>query len=87
MKVSIEITKTEFKRAAYMFMSELKEEKEMETVKEVLTALEDEDNITVTDDILGDQRDQIKLVFAVAAITAKIRDVEQKDKLNQKCGT
>lgn len=78
MKVSIEISKTDIKRAAYMFMAELKEEKDMETVNKVLAALEDEDNITITDDILGDQRDQIKLVFAVAAITAKIRDIEQK---------
>lgn len=83
MKVSIEISKTDIKRAAYMFMVELKEEKDMETVNEVLAALEDEGNITITDDILGDQRDQIKLVFAVAAITAKIGNMNENGHSNQ----
>ena len=74
MKVSIEIPKSAIKKAAYLFMSQMKDEEDEEKVNKAVEALEKEDCITIFDD----QADQIYLVFAFSALATKAKELEEK---------
>jgi hypothetical protein len=76
MKVSIEIPKSAIKKAAYLFMSQMKDEEDEEKVNKAVEALEKEDSITISDELFNDQADQIYLVFALSALATKAKELE-----------
>ena len=78
MKVSIEISKSAIKKAAYLFMSQMKNEEDEEKVNKAVEALEKEDCITISDELFDDQADQIYLVFAFSALATKAKELEEK---------
>jgi hypothetical protein len=78
MKVSIEIQKSAIKKAAYLFMSQMKDEEDEEKVNKAVEALEKEDCITISDELFDDQADQIYLVFAFSALATKAKELEEK---------
>jgi hypothetical protein len=80
MKVSIEITKSAIKKAAYLFMSQAKNEEDEEKVNKAVEALEKEECITISDELFDDQADQIYLVFAFSALATKAKQLEEGEK-------
>ena len=78
MKVSIEIPKSAIKKAAYLFMSQMKDEEDEEKVNKAVEALEKEDCITISDELFDGQADQIYLVFAFSALATKAKELEEK---------
>ena len=78
MKVSIEIPKSAIKKAAFLFISQIDDEKGEEAVNKVVEALEKEDCITISEELLDDQTDQIYLLFAFSAIATKAKELEEK---------
>ncbi len=80
MKVTVEIPNSAVKKAAYIFLAQLNKEEEEEVVHKAVEACEKEDSIAVSDDLFDDQKDQINLVFAIAALTMKIKELEEKKK-------
>ena len=80
MKVTVEIPNSAVKKAAYIFLAQLNKEEEEEVVHKAVEACEKEESIAVSDDLFDDQKDQINLVFAIAALTTKIKELEEKKK-------
>ena len=78
MKVSIEIPKSAIKRAAYLFISQMKNEENEEKVFKAVEALEKEDCITISPELFDDQSDQICQVFAFSALAMKAKELEEK---------
>lgn len=78
MKVSIEIPKSAIKKAAYLYMSQIDDEKGEEAVNKVVEALEKEDCITISEELFDDQTDQIYLLFAYSALAMKAKELEDK---------
>lgn len=79
MKVTVEIPNRAVKKAAFLLLAQLNKEEEDEVVLKAVEACEKEESIAVSDDLFDDQKDQIHLVFAVAALTTKIRELESKE--------
>ena len=77
MKVSIEIQKSAIKKAAYLFMSQIDDEKGEEAVNKAVEALEKEECITISDELFDDQADQIYLLFAFSALATKAKELEE----------
>jgi len=78
MKVSIEIPKSAIKKAAYLFMSQAKNEEDEEIVNKATEDLEKEECVTISGELFDDQADQIYLVFAFSALTMKAKELEEK---------
>ena len=87
MKVTVEIPNIAVKKAAYIFLAQLNKEEEEEVVRKAVEACEKEESIAVSDDLFDDQKDQIHLVFAVAALTTKIKELEEKKESNEQAET
>jgi len=79
MKVSIEIPKIAIKKAAYLFMSQMKDEADEEKVNNAVEALEKEECITISDGLFNDQADKIYLLFALSALAAKAKELEENN--------
>lgn len=79
MKVTVEIPNSAVKKAAYIFLAQLNKEEEEEVVHKAVEACEKEESIAVSDDLFDDQKDQIHLFFAVAALTTANRATERKE--------
>lgn len=74
MKVSIEIPQRDIKRAAYLLLSQ--EKCDEEGLEKVLESFDEQTEIEVSNDLLGEDAGQIRLAFALAALASKAKEME-----------
>lgn len=87
MKVTVEIPNSAVNQAAFLFLAQLNKEEEEEVVHKAVEACKKEESIAMSDDLFDDQKDQIHLVFAVAALTMKIKELAEKKESNEQVET
>ncbi len=78
MKLLIEVPNSAIKKAAYFLMSQTKKEEENESIDKAVEALEKEDCVDLqTEMFKGRDTDQMYLAFAIAALAAKVNEMEE----------
>lgn len=78
MKLLIEVPNSAIKKAAYFLMSQTKKEEENESIDKAVEALEKEDCVNLQKELFeGKDADQVYLAFAIAALAAKVQEMEE----------